>query len=104
MDILWEDACTKSKIFLSKYSDEYQRLKERKSMIMEKYPELIKVIEGDPLKQDLVLDNEKSQILSELIGISTDILWLYQKMFYLIGMTTGFQLAELMEQINEEEW
>lgn len=101
--MLWEEASTRSKIILTKYSEEYKELKIQKNKIEEQFPELCKIIEGDPINETLILDNVKVQKLSELIGICADISWLYQKMFYVLGISAGEEFAEIMKIIKEKK-
>lgn len=100
LDVLWEDASNRTHQILSEYSEDYRKLKDRKADIIKEYPELINLIEGDEIGHDVILDEGRRKQLVELIGICMDILWLYEKNFYLLGMTVGMKLSEILHQID----
>lgn len=102
LDMLWEDADRRSNKILEIYSAKYRKLKERKKEIMQKYPELIPIVEADELHQNLVLDEIKRKKLAELGEICMDIMWLHQKIFYVLGLYDGMKLSEFLHQIDEK--
>lgn len=101
LDSMWEDAQVRATKYLKNCSEDYKQLKAEKQMITEAYPELQMIIEGDDVGTEVVLDNEKIKKLSELVGLVSDILWLYQKLFYGIGFYDGVKLAEVMKKLDE---
>lgn len=101
MDVLWEEAEKRTTKFLRLYSEDYKRLKTEKNKILNEEPELAAVIEGDAREKELRLDSDKVKKLSELFVISTDILWLYEKMFYAYGVLDGIKIADLLYRMNE---
>lgn len=101
LDRMYEKLDERITVALERDSHIYQRYREQIEALYEVYPQFTAIIEGAEEHKPMLLNPEEAEKLSELVRAEFDIMEMYQRALYLVGVLDGIRLAELIKTFKE---
>lgn len=103
LDRMYEKLDERITLALERDSCIYQKRRKQIDILYEEYPDFVKIIEGTEEHKPTLLNEEEMENLSELVRAEFDIMEMYQRSLYIIGIWDGIRLAEMLGEFEEKE-
>lgn len=103
LDRMYEKLDERITLALERDSCIYQKYRKQIDSLYEEHPDFIKIIEGSEEHKPMLLNGEETKKLSELVRAEFDIMEMYQRLLYIMGIWDGIRLAEMMGAFEEME-
>lgn len=87
---------------LEKNSRLYKEYKKRIETLYEENPAFAEVIEGAEEYKPLLLNEAGVEKLSELVRFELDVMEIYQRALYIIGIRNGIEIGKMFADFGEE--
>lgn len=101
LDRMYEKLDERITLALERDSCIYQKYRKQIESLYGEYPDFVKIIEGAEEHKPMLLNPEEAEKLSELVRAEFDIMEMYQRTLYLVGVLDGIRLAELIKTFKE---
>lgn len=103
LDRMYEKLDERITVALEQDSRLYQKYRKEIEALYEEYPAFAEIIEGAEEHKPMHLNEEEAKRLSELVRTEFNIMEMYQRALYIMGIWDGIQLAEVFQSFEERE-
>lgn len=104
LDRMYEQLDERATMALKRDSQVYAKYQKRIEDLYETYPAFAEIVEGTGAEEHkpMLLTGESLRRLSELVLLQFDVMEMYQRVFYLMGLSDGIRLAEMLGDLEGE--